>query len=75
MTIDEYTAIEAELLRTIDDCEYAASCVRASLGNLYNAVKYPLSDARVARGATANAHDAVCRAVDMLATIQDKEKD
>ena len=74
MTIDQNNAIEAELLRVVDDCEYAVSCVRASLGNLYNAVKYPLSDARVARGATAKAHDSICRAVNMLTAIQDKER-
>ena len=50
MALDEYTAIEGELLRTADDCEYAACCVRASLGNLYNAAKYPRTDALSAKG-------------------------
>lgn len=73
MTLAENNAIEAELLRAAEDCEYAASCVRASLGNLYNAVKYPLSDARAAMKAAYNAHVTITMTVGKLVATQAKD--
>ncbi len=74
MTLTEFTEIEAELLRTIDDAEYASRCAHAAIGNLYNSVRYTLIDIRSSMRAAKNAHEAAARALDLLTAAHNNEE-